>query len=284
MAVNVVSNSTDVTWSRHDLLNWLNETLECNVSKIEDLCTGAAYVQLIHMLFSHHPTHARLVSLKKVKFQTRVENEYVQNWKVFQTALRDLKVDKVVEVAKIIKGKFQDNFEFLQWFKKFYDANVDEECTIDNYHALEERGGVQLIGPSGPAKQKNLGPKRPAAGKVQTTRPIARTSPKAAPAEKKTVPSRAPVQQVRRGSQQSAGDSAKVDELQTELTELQLTVSGLEKERDFYFGKLRDIEVLCQDDGTELTQKVLAILYATEEGFAPPEDEVEGLDGEQDEY
>lgn len=24
---------------------------------------------------------------------------------------------------KLIKGKFQDNFEFMQWFKKFYDAN-----------------------------------------------------------------------------------------------------------------------------------------------------------------
>lgn len=42
---------------------------------------------------------------------------------------------------------------------------------------------------------------------------------------------------------------------------------GLEKERDFYFGKLRDIEVLCQETGDEsspLVQKILDILYATE--------------------
>lgn len=50
--------------------------------------------------------------------------------------------------------------------------------------------------------------------------------------------------------------------------DLRLTVSGLEKERDFYFGKLREIEVLCQDEGenNDLVSKILDILYATEVG------------------
>ena len=26
-------------------------------------------------------------------------------------------------IDKLIKGRFQDNFEFVQWFKKFFDAN-----------------------------------------------------------------------------------------------------------------------------------------------------------------
>jgi len=49
--------------------------------------------------------------------------------------------------------------------------------------------------------------------------------------------------------------------------DLKVTVEGLEKERDFYFGKLRNIEVMCQEyDGEELAilQKILDVLYATE--------------------
>ena len=49
--------------------------------------------------------------------------------------------------------------------------------------------------------------------------------------------------------------------------EMRLTVQGLEKERDFYFSKLRDIEMMCQEeeDGVATpVQKLLDILYATE--------------------
>ena len=69
------------------------------------------------------------------------------------------------------------------------------------------------------------------------------------------------------------------------LTELQLTIDGLEKERDFYFGKLRDVEILCQQPENEeipVLQDIIKILYATEEGFEVPE-EGEGGD-EQDVY
>ena len=40
-----------------------------------------------------------------------------------------------------MKLKFQDNFEFVQWFKKFFDANNDGK----EYNALEARNG-QLLG------------------------------------------------------------------------------------------------------------------------------------------
>jgi len=74
----------------------------------------------------------------------------------------------------------------------------------------------------------------------------------------------------------SAEMAAQLEDLTQELLEMRLSIEGLEKERDFYFGKLRDIEVVIQEasDGTDpLASKILEVLYATEEGFAVPDDE-----------
>lgn len=49
---------------------------------------------------------------------------------------------------------------------------------------------------------------------------------------------------------------------------LKLALEGVEKERDFYFGKLREIELLCQEHGQEnddLVQRLMEVLYASDE-------------------
>lgn len=49
--------------------------------------------------------------------------------------------------------------------------------------------------------------------------------------------------------------------------DLKLTVDGLEKERDFYFSKLRDIELICQEHENEnspIINGIVSVLYATE--------------------
>ncbi|KAL1501531.1 hypothetical protein ABEB36_006836 [Hypothenemus hampei] len=262
MAVNVYStNVTMENLSRHDMLAWVNECLQSNFKKIEELCTGAAYCQFMDMLFPGS------VQLKRVKFRTNLEHEYIQNFKILQAAFKKMNVDKIIPVDKLIKGRFQDNFEFLQWFKKFFDANYDGR----DYDAIEARGGVALG--SGAVNQTN-GNHRTVAAPAPSSRQV----PKATPP--RTTPAARPA------PNRNAGDlSGKIEDLNNQIAEYKLTVEGLEKERDFYFGKLRDIEVLCQEceDGHPLTQKILDILYATEEGFAPP-DELEGGAGGEDEY
>jgi hypothetical protein len=66
---------------------------------------------------------------------------------------------------RLIKGRFQDNFEFLQWFKKFFDANYDGR----DYDASAAREGLPMglgigSGPSagGMAKMATNGVKKPA--------------------------------------------------------------------------------------------------------------------------
>lgn len=56
------------------------------------------------------------------------------------------------------------------------------------------------------------------------------------------------------------------------LIDLKEEFVAVEKERDFYFEKLRDIEILIQEvddknEGNDLTKAILKILYATAEGF-----------------
>ncbi|XP_024121355.1 microtubule-associated protein RP/EB family member 3 [Oryzias melastigma] len=87
----------------------------------------------------------------------------------------------------------------------------------------------------------------------------------------------------------NGGSDGEILELNQQLMELKLMVDSLEKERDFYFSKLRDIELICQEHESEnnpTLSRIIDILYATEEGFAPPDDE--DLDQQahldQDEY
>ena len=54
-------------------------------------------------------------------------------------------VDKIVPVDKLVKGKFQDNFEFLQWFKKFVDANYQDPVVTGYYYdPMAARGGIAV--------------------------------------------------------------------------------------------------------------------------------------------
>jgi len=256
MAVNVYSTSvTTDNLSRHDMLAWVNDCLNTKYTKIEEMCSGSPYCQFMDMLFPG------CIQLKKVKFVTKLEHEYIQNFKVLQASFKKMNVDKIVPVDKLIKGRFQDNFEFIQWFKKFFDANYQG----GEYDALGARGNVDVGGPAPMKAVTNGASRMPARSQAPRSRP-------APPASNRTP--------MRPGGVSSAAVNAQIDDLTNQLMESKLTIEGLEKERDFYFSKLRDIEVLAQEhenDGGEFVQRALQVLYATEDGFAVPEDEA-GLD------
>lgn len=63
------------------------------------------------------------VNVTRLKNPARNDYEMVHNLKLFQTALLKCKVNNDVPIQALVKGKYQDNFEFVQWFKKFADLN-----------------------------------------------------------------------------------------------------------------------------------------------------------------
>nr|XP_032291942.1 microtubule-associated protein RP/EB family member 1 isoform X15 [Drosophila virilis] len=292
MAVNVYStNVTSENLSRHDMLAWVNDCLQSQFSKIEELCTGAAYCQFMDMLFPNS------VPVKRVKFRTNLEHEYIQNFKILQAGFKKMSVDKIIPIDKLIKGRFQDNFEFLQWFKKFFDANYDGR----DYDASAVREGAPMGFGSGAAKSlpgtssggvassyrrvPTAAATRPAAATTTASKPISKVPPRtnnATPPNRMTVGTTGAV---KKNDSAGAQSNHQIEELssqvrpQVEVMDMRLNLEGLEKERDFYFSKLRDIEILCQEadeaEPAQLVQKILDILYATEapqDGFAPPDD------------
>ncbi|NXI41124.1 MARE3 protein, partial [Galbula dea] len=236
MAVNVYSTSvTSENLSRHDMLAWVNDSLQLNYTKIEQLCSGAAYCQFMDMLFPG------CIHLRKVKFQAKLEHEYIHNFKVLQAAFKKMGVDKIIAVERLVKGKFQDNFEFIQWFKKFFDANYDGK----EYNPLLARQGQDVAAPPNPGDHIFNKPKKPigTAGNVRVL-PGERCPPSS-----------------------MGGFGLKATWHLLQLMDLKLTVDGLEKERDFYFSKLRDIELICQEHENEnspIISGIISVLYATE--------------------
>jgi len=83
---------------------------------------------------------------------------------------------QIIPVEKLSKGRFQDNFEFVQWFKKFFDANYD----LHDYNAVAARGGEPL-GSIPPAVPGSAAPKRPVMTSSQKTLPSSRPQIAGAP-------------------------------------------------------------------------------------------------------
>ena len=65
------------------------------------------------------------------------EYEFVNNFKVLQKAFEKNNVLRNIEVGKLVKAKYQDNLEFLQWMKRFHDLNSSGA----DYDAVSKRKG-----------------------------------------------------------------------------------------------------------------------------------------------
>ncbi|ENH69992.1 Microtubule integrity protein mal3 [Fusarium oxysporum f. sp. cubense race 1] len=205
--------------SRQELVAWLNSLLQLNITKVEQCGTGAALCQVFDSIYMDVP-------MSKVKFNVNSEYLYIQNFKVLQNTFTKHQIDKPIPVSALIKCKMQDNLEFLQWTKRFWDLNFPDH----EYDAVARRKGGSMP-PAAAAP-------RPAAS-TGAARRVGSGTPSGGPRVAK-----------------AAGPATAA--LQQENATLKETVTGLERERDFYFSKLRDIELLVQqavDEDPELEKQ-----------------------------
>lgn len=276
LCVNVYATSASAdNLSRHDMLNWVNSCLQADYKKIEELANGAAYAQFMDLLFTG------TIPLKKVKFRTNLEHEYIQNFKIVQAAFKKVGCDKEIPVNRLVKARFQDNFEFLQWFKKFFDSNYDGH----EYNAIEARGNVPMgaLSGSGPSASRvgyTAPPPRPTSGRPLHATTTTTTASHHTAASHVGGNNVSPLSATTTKSKLSQNGSAvALDQtarlkLENEITQLNAAIEAIEREREFYYNKLRSLEILCQqsEDAENVDKKkILDILYATEDGFAPPE-------------
>lgn len=318
--------------SRTDLLNWLNSTLDLNYTKVEQCGTGAAYCQIMDSIYGDVPMH-------RVSFTAKFDYEYLLNYKILQSLFAKHGVSKTVPVERLLKCKLQDNLEFLQWLKRFWMETKDESeyeptsrrkggggtktdsrtgSSINNRVGLANKKGASSMS-SRPRVTPPVSNAPKYRGLVGTTKP---TMSAGATGSSRLFGSNSSVTSVKPKagtSQQSAKlqkdleqSQLELGEISQELNEYKDAAEGLETERNFYFSKLRDIEILSQAitdqlseeaekqhqqqlSGGELSSDVLSnnqsliefvekiqdILYSTEEGFQVPNQDEEANGDEQ---
>nr|GEX01795.1 microtubule-associated protein RP/EB family member 1A [Tanacetum cinerariifolium] len=251
MASNIGMMDSAYFVGRNELLSWINARLQLNLSRIEEAASGAVQCQMMDM------TYPGAVPMHKVNFDARTEYDMIQNYKVLQDVFNKLKIDKHIEVNRLVKGRPLDNLEFLQWLKRYCES-VNGGIMNENYNPIERRNRV--------GKERNIMASQKSSKSLQ-----ANNSQNRASGDKINIPKINGTKQKPKTIAVESDSSEEIQALSNEITELKVSVDLLEKERDYYFAKLRDIEILCQGPELEHIPMVVAVkkvLYASDEESA----------------
>ncbi|XP_057820145.2 microtubule-associated protein RP/EB family member 1A [Cryptomeria japonica] len=250
---------------RNEILQWINTTLNLHLQKVEDVASGAVLCQLIDA------THPGVVPMHKVNFDAKNEYEMTQNYKVLHDVFNKLKISKQIEVNKLIKGRALDNLEFVQWLKRYCDSV--NGGIINNYNALERREGCKG-GKEVTKKASSASKHHAVSGSRWHETLVANEVHKATRKVTSNTVGNAQISTSTGGEQMTSAAhpvpvvvQAQIQNLKEQITELQVSVASLEKEREFYFAKLRNIEILFQNPAVKslpVVSAVQRILYAAE--------------------
>lgn len=239
---------------RLELLSWINEITESDYPRIEALSDGIAYSQVIDML---HPKSVILSKLNCNNYPVypRNEDDFYRNLKVLEDALVKIKSKRTIDTGKLSRSKFPDNMDFLQWLYQYY---LQQKDTIDEkYPAYAKRIEAYKKQKKIPAEKNNF--------EIQMSSHLIPNDPDFEVSERLSPD----LNQQRKNQLKDL-----VLSLEQELTNqvsnyklLQEDIQQVEEERNFYFHKLRQIEILCGESQDLVCAQLIDIISATPEEF-----------------
>lgn len=133
-AILMAKNQTKLT--NKSLIEWIRSSYQIDIKNVEQCCTGAVYCQILDSI------HPGKVKMNKVNWKAKLEHEFTNNFKVLQEAFNEIGITKHIEISKLTNGKLNDNLEFLQWMRNYYESNL---VNLTNYDALKRRNNAELV-------------------------------------------------------------------------------------------------------------------------------------------
>ena len=167
--------------------------------------------------------------MRKVQWNVRFDYEYLPNYKLLQKGFLSMGISKVIEVERLMKGKYQDNLEFCQFLMYLHAKGVTPDGrpydpiarrSISGCLCFPDWAPTAISSPSS-ARPSNLPSTQPSSADLEN-RPLYINSPTAA-------------------------------------------LQAAEKERDIYFSKLERIEKLLESDSVDIREEIKLILYSVNE-------------------
>lgn len=238
--------------------------------RIEETSNGAVACQVLDYLFP------RTVPMQKVNWGARSDYEFIQNYKILQKVFNSLEIDKKIEVNRLVRGRYQDNLEFMQWLRKFFEINAPQSMDSGNtYDAVQRRNKGKNVGSFKAAKGQSKSNVKSKGKLIPIQVRPKSVSPKPDISIKKTkvvaVANTKVEEELKLVKKENEMLKKESEEKQSKVDELVVELSGLEKERDYYFNKLREVEKFFQAEelskleSYELSKRLLTILYTSEE-------------------
>eukprot|EP01083_Nonionella_stella_P061723 160782_1 len=118
--------------SRSQVFKWLHELLDLDITKVEDLHTGAPHCQVFDLLYPD------LVPMNLVDFNAKFNYQWKENWRILEKVMQKVDAGKHVPIADLMKGTAKDTLEFTQWVFHYFHTHKTEELT-SNYKPAQRR-------------------------------------------------------------------------------------------------------------------------------------------------